>query len=114
MIVATLIMGIAIVGTLSAISTSLRNGARLMDRDRAVLLARSKMNELMVDRMVPRDVVVSGRFDPSVAGGKEAGWQARVTVFERPRNAPPGTNVLDRIELEVWWDAGADRRTFRL
>ena len=39
-LVATLIMGIAIAGILSAISASSRNAARLTQYDRAVLLAR--------------------------------------------------------------------------
>ena len=114
MLVATLIMGIAVVGTLSAISTATRNGSRLMEHDLAVLLARSKLNELIADPNLPRDRVLSGEFSPVQAGGRPAGWLARVGIFDRPPRAGPGTLVLDRIELEVWWSGGAGRRTFAL
>jgi general secretion pathway protein I len=114
MIVATLIMGIAVVGMLSGITGSLRNASRLMERDRVTLLARSKMNELLADRAMPRDVVLSGPFHPAATGGVEAGWQARVSTFRRPPRPAPGLLALDRIELEVWWAAAGQRRTLAL
>ncbi len=46
--VATLIMAIAVAGLMGAISTSLRNAARLTDHDRAVLLGHQKMDELLI------------------------------------------------------------------
>ena len=46
MLVATLIMGLAVVGLLSGISTSMRNAARLADYDRVTLLARARQREL--------------------------------------------------------------------
>ncbi len=49
MIVATLIMGIAVVGLLSGISGATRNAARLRDYDRVAQVARWRMNELLVD-----------------------------------------------------------------
>ena len=49
MMVATIIMAIAIVGLLSGISGATRNAARLRDYDRAVQLARLRMNDLLVD-----------------------------------------------------------------
>ena len=45
MVVATLIMAVAVVGLLSGISGATRNAARLRDYDRAVQLARLRMNE---------------------------------------------------------------------
>ena len=47
-LVATLIMGIAISGVLSGLAAASRNAARLTDYDRATLLAREKMDELLV------------------------------------------------------------------
>ena len=114
MLVATLIMGIAIVGTLSAISTSMRNAARLLEHDRAVLLARSRLNDMLADKALPRDQAFSGDFDPAQAGSRKAGWRARVSVFDKAPKAMPGWLALDRIEVEVWWMAGDDRRTFAL
>jgi hypothetical protein len=37
-----------------------------------------------------------------------------VTPFEMPPGRGVGTPVLERIELEVWWMAGDNRRTFTL
>jgi len=114
MMVATTIMAIAIVGLLSGISGALRNASRLTDYDRAVQLARLRMNELLLDQQLPRDTVVDGDFDPQQTGGRKAGWRARVANFEMPPNPQPGQIALDRLELQVWWMAGADRRTFTL
>jgi len=112
MVVATLIMGIAVVGLLSAITTSMRHGARITDYDRAVQLARGKMNELLLDSQLPRDGVVEGRFDRFGAGNVQAGWRARLTAFAVPPVPRPGLQAMDRLALEVWWDNGGQRRTF--
>jgi len=114
MIVATVILAVAVVGLLSAISGALRNAARLTAYDRAVQLARLRMNDLLVDSRMPRDTVVSGGFDPLQTGGLDAGWQARLENFEMPPNPAPGQMALDRIELQIWWMAGSERRTFTL
>src|SRR5205814_2063081 len=57
-LVATTIMGVAVVTLLSALSTSVRNATRLTDYDRAALLARAKMDALLVDPALPRRVGV--------------------------------------------------------
>jgi hypothetical protein len=114
MMVATTIMAIAIVGLLSGISGAMRNASRLTDYDRAVQLARLRMNELLVNQQLPRDTIIDGDFDPQQTGGRKTGWRARVANFEMPPNPQPGQIALDRLELQVWWMAGADRRTFTL
>ncbi len=114
MLVATVIMGIAVVGLLAAISTSMRNAARLTDYDRAALLARSKLDELLIARRLPLNTELAGPFDPVLLGGVEGGWRARVTPFDLPPRPAPGAPVLDRVELQVWWNAGGERRTFAL
>lgn len=114
MMVATLIMGIAVVGLLSGISASTRNAARVGDADRAVLLARAKMDELLLDSTLPRGGVVQGAIDGALLGGRSGGWMARVTPFENPPFLVPGIQAIDRIELQVWWMAGEDRRTFNI
>lgn len=114
-LVATLIMGLAVVGLLSAISTSLHNAARLSDYDRVALLARAQMDALLLNRRLPPFSILHGTFDPALAGVMESGWRARLTPFEMPPNRAAGTYVLERVELEVWWMAGAgNRRTFTL
>jgi hypothetical protein len=107
-------MGIAITGLLSGIAGATRNAARVRDHDRAVQLARLRMNELLVDWRLPRDVPVAGPFDPAISGGLDAGWQARLTTFELPPVPTPGQLALDRIGLEVWWDTGGQRRSLTL
>jgi type II secretion system protein I len=113
MLVATLIMGIAVVGLLSNISTSLQHASRLADYDRAALLARRKMNELLLDTRLPKDIFIDGRFDPATTG-VAGGWRARVTSFEEPPDPAPGTPILERIELEIWWGREARLRRFSL
>lgn len=113
-LVATLIMGLAVVGLLSAISTSMRNAARLTDYDRVAMVARSQMDALLATRRLPQLSVLEGRFEPALMGGMESGWRARVSPFETPTNRGPGAAILERIELEIWWMAGDKRRTFTL
>ena len=114
MIVATTIMGIAVVGLMSGISGATRNAARLLSYDRAAQLARLRMNELLLDRKMPRNTAIAGPFDPALTGGIEAGWEARLENFEMPPQPHPGQLALDRMELRVWWMAGPERRTFTI
>lgn len=114
MIVASTIMAIAVVGLLSGIGGATRNAARLREYDRLVQLARTRMNDLLLDFTLPRDAVVNGTFDPDQTGGATAGWQARLTTFELPPRVVPNELALDRIELQIWWMSGAQRRTFTL
>jgi len=114
MVVATLIMAIAVVGLLSGISGATRSAARLRDYDRAVQLARLRMNDLLMDYLMPRDTPVGGTFDPALTGGIESGWRARLENFEMPPAPAAGQLALDRIELEIWWASGNGHRTFTL
>jgi|SRR5580698_3726404 general secretion pathway protein I len=114
MLVATLIMGIAVVGLMAEITASMRNASRVTNRDRAALLARSKMDELLGEPSFPLDTPIEGAFDPALTGGVEGGWRARLTRFEMPPNPAPGQQTLDRMSLEIWWMANNERRTFAL
>jgi len=114
MLVASLVMGVAVVGLLSGIDTSVRNAARLTDHDRAAMLARAKMDELLVDRKLPLNQVLNGAFDPSLTGGAQGGWRARATLYERPPGTGPGMPVTERVELEIWWETPSGNRSYRL
>jgi general secretion pathway protein I len=114
MVVATTILAIAVVGLMAGMSGTTRNAARLQDYDRAVQLGRTKMNDLILDNLLPRGVQVSGEFDRTQSGGMEAGWRARVTQFELPPVMAVGEAALDRLELEVWWRSGKAIRTYTL
>ncbi len=114
MMVATTIMAVAVVGLLAGLASATRNAARLQDYDRAVQLGRVRMNELMLDRTLPLNAVIEGRFDVSQTGGIEAGWRVRRTIFEMPPMVQPGQTALDRLEVEVWWMSGDRQRTYTL
>jgi len=114
-LVATVVMAIAVAGLMSAISSSLRNATRLTDHDRAALLGRQKMDELLLATGLEKGVPFEGAWGPEVTGGAEMGWIARLTPFEIPRGGRgPGTPFIERVELEIWWKNGAQRRSFRL
>ncbi len=114
-LVATAIMGIATVSLLSALTTSLSNASRITESDRAALLARQKMDELLIAPDVRVNTEIDGGWDPSMTGGIPVGWRAMATVFEAPPgNLPPGTRVIERVEVEVWWQDGNNRRSYKL
>src|ERR1035438_6386710 len=108
--VATVIMGIAVAGLIAGLSQSVKNAARLTDYDRAAMLARTKMNDLLLDVDLPFDGTVEGKFDPDQAGGVESGWRASVRPFDLPPRAGPGTVILQRLALELWWQPVAGTR----
>ena len=112
-LVATTIMAIAVSGLLANLSTSMRAAARLNDYDRATLLARQKMDELLAAAKTPRSTPFQGTWDPALTSGLICGWQADVRPWDVPRGAGVGTPVLDRVDLTVWWMANGTRHTFR-
>lgn len=113
-LVASLIMAIAVTGLLTALSTSLRNGARLTDYDRAVILARQKMDELILSVTVPTMAPIEGTWAPAMTGGTPTGFRALITPFDAPPLARPGMTILERVQLEVWWISGDKRKTFTI
>ncbi len=113
-LVATLIMAIAVAGLMGAISTSIRNAARLTDHDRAVQLGRQKMDELLIATGLEKGVPFQGTWGPEVTGGSDMGWIARLTPFEVPKGRGLGQPFVERVELEIWWMSGPRRRSFRL
>jgi general secretion pathway protein I len=113
-LIATLIMAIAVAGLMGTISTSLRNAARLTDHDRAVLLGHQKMDELLIATGLEKGVPFDGTWGPEATGGSEMGWRARLTPFEVPKGGGVGRPFVERVELEIWWMNGSQRRSFRL
>lgn len=112
--VATFIMAVAVVTLLSNLTTSLRTASRLTDHDRAALLARHKMDELLLVPRLPPMQVIEGRFDPSQASGLDAAWRARASIFEFLPGSGPGAEVLERIELEIRFQNGGKSKTFNM
>ena len=108
-LVATVIMGIAVTGLIVGLSQSVKNASRLADYARAVMLARTKMNDLLLDVTLPIDGRVEGSFDAS------SGWRAVLKPFEQRPNSGPGSTVLQQVALEIWWQpASGTRRTMQL
>jgi prepilin-type N-terminal cleavage/methylation domain-containing protein len=113
-LVATLIMGIALAGVLGGLAGASRNTLRLTTHDRATMLAKQKMDELLVDRDTPRNQAIGGPFNPADTGGVPYAWRARVVPFESFPGAGAGAPAIDRIELEISWMDGPTRRSFTL
>jgi len=113
--VATVIMGIAVAGLIAGLSQSVRNASRLTDYDRAVMLANTKMNDLLLDVNLPFEGLVEGQFDRDQTGGIPSGWRASLQPFDVPPRAGPGTMILQRIGLELWWQPeNGGRRSIQL
>ena len=94
---------------------SRKNASRLTDYDRAAMLAHTKMNDLLLDVNLPFDGLVEGQFDRDQTGGVPGGWRAPLSPFDLPPRALPGTIVLQRIALELWWQpAIGTRRSIQL
>ena len=78
------------------------------------MLARQKMDELLLDTRLPEGVAFDGGWPAELTGGQPAGWRARVQVMEAPPNAGVGAGVLEHLQLEVWFGADSHPRTFML
>ena len=113
-LVATAIMGVAVAGLLNTISGAARNAAKLTQFDRAVLLAKSKMDEILAEPKLPRNTVLAGDFPATATGGAPYTWRATITVFETIPGANTGYWDVDRIVLEIGWMDGTTKRSFSL
>jgi hypothetical protein len=114
-LVATVVMGIAVAGLIAGLSASVKNASRLTDYDRTAMLAHTKMNDLLLDVNLPFDGMVEGQFDPAETGGVPGGWRAELKPFDLPPRAGPGSVILQRIALELWWQpAMGTRRAIQL
>ena len=113
-LVATLIMAIAVTGLLSALSTSLRNAARLTAYDRAAMLARQKMDELLIATRLPKGAPMEGGWDTYTAAGVPIRWRAVLSNSETRPNAGVGSPYVERVQLEILWTEGGRPRTFSL
>jgi len=108
-IVAATIMAIAVGTMMSAITTSLRNASRIQEADRAAVVAKRVMDELVAGAPLPNGEIVERQFDPQQTGFK-GGFKARLEPFEKI-----GDKGLDRIAMELYWlTASGERRTFQL
>ena len=102
-LVATTIMGIAVVGILSSLSTSMRNAAHITDADRAAQLARNKMEELISDQNLPYQATLQGHDVRYVEADDEFARYGLSSQIERARilrsYTEPALLVLDDLFL---------------
>jgi general secretion pathway protein I len=108
-LVATVVMGIAVTGLIVGLSQSVKNASRLADYDRAAMLARTKMNDLLADVNLPFEGSIQGTFDAGEAP-IPAGWNAVLRPFDLPPGAGPGSYILQQIALQIWWQPPAGTR----
>lgn len=102
-IVATAVMGLAVVGTLSLTTQSLSNAAQVRQYDRAAMLARTQMSLLQTAFPLPLNRKLEDKFD------EQWSWEAMVTPLEVGPDGG-GRSLLARIVLSIKWeDNGQDR-----
>ena len=108
-LVATVIMGVAVTALIVGLTQSVKNASRLSEYDHAAMLARTKMNDLLLDVDLPFDGPAQGSFDAT------SGWRATLRPYDMPPNAIPGQMILQQVALEVWWQPPVGtRRTMQL
>lgn len=105
--VATLLLGVAAVGILSAIGSSVSAAGAARDYGEAGFLARSRMNELLASRSLEPGEKFRGKH------GSAFEWEAFVEPLER-FGADAKGNRLVRVRLEWRWKRGGERRSIRL
>lgn len=108
-LVATAIMAVAVSTLLAALTTSLRNAARVSDNDRATVLAKRLIDTLLLENTLPYNTELDGKW--AEQDGLEGGWRARLEPFEAPPTPRPGMQILERLAVQVWWRSGSQTRT---
>jgi general secretion pathway protein I len=107
-IVATAIMATAIIGLSSLVTQSLSNAAQVREYDRAAMLARTQMNELIALDHPPLGQEMRGEIDDRTA------WRATIEPWEVSAGAAPGSSFLARIALEVSWKSAGETKKIEL
>ncbi len=106
LLVATALLGTVIIGLLTLVTSSLSNAVVVRDYDRAAMLGKAKMNELMMMSPLPIDQPLSGRYDEGWR------WEAVVTPFEAIPPVRVGSRIILRIQVLISWrNAAGDRQS---
>ncbi len=119
--VATTIMGIAVAGLIAGLSQSVRNASRLTDYDRAAMLARTRMNDLILDPGAPLHRNRYRRVRSGAVRRRRQRLARHRCGLLNPSQMPwPGSIVLQEVALEIWWQPASSvkspgtRRTMKL
>ena len=72
------------------------------------------MNNLLADDTMRPGTALNGAFNHEITGGIDVEWQSRLTTIEMPPTVAVGQPCLQRVELQISWLAGDQKRTFTL
>ena len=89
-LVATVIMGVAVTALITGLTQSVKNAARLADYDRAVMLARTEMNDLLLNVNLPFEGGVDGDFAADQAGGMATRLEGCAETVRHPAQRRAG------------------------
>ena len=106
-VVATGLLGVAMVGILGSIGSSVTAVGAAREYDTAALTARSRMNELLTARPLPLGTTMGDRYPDG------SGWEAIARPMEGSGRSDSGPQLV-RVSLAVWWHSGGDRKEIRL
>ena len=116
-LVATAILGTAVAALFGLLSGALSNARKLEGPEQALLLGRSKLNELLATAEEGRNASVL-QLDQKAEGrwNLENGryrWEALARRVAPEDDALPGQTILVRIDFDVFWkprEEGEERR----
>ena len=110
-LVAVAVLGTAVAAAMGVLSTSLRNVGRAEDYQRAVLLARAQMNELLALPSWSDGQAWRGKW------GSDFRWTARAQRVPEPAGRPQaagGGRELIRLTLVGTWKTARGEKTLEL
>ena len=123
-LVATAILGTAVSALMGLLSGSLGNMQRMRGTSQALLLGRSRMNELLAAGVQNPDTSVESSdvpmliLDRKIQGQWDDGyrWEALATRFNPPPEVQPGQTIMVRIVVDVFWKSasGPDEKKLSL
>ena len=98
------LLGLAVSGLISMINSSLAGAAMTREYARAAMLAKTRMNELLVMKPLPLGAPMAGKFNET------SGWEAVAQPTLGFGASATGSQVV-RVDLKVWWQSGNERRS---
>ena len=116
-LVATVILGTAVAALFGLLSGALGNLSRLQAPEQALLLGQSKLNELLAAGFETEDgVIVETPLDQNIQGrwDDRFRWESLSTRFHSSPEPAPGETILVRVELNVFWESGAENEEKQL
>ena len=120
-LVATAILGTAVSALMGLLSGSLGNVQRMRGASQALLLGRSRMNELLVATQespgyrnssrrsaLPLDQKIQGQWD------EQYRWEALATRLRPPPESAPAQIIQVRVVVDVFWKSSSGSQEKKL